>query len=60
MIMRTRIDQGYLFEQRHIAFEPVLDGRNDSLLFGLELRGNGGGGERRDTRGECHHPRSHQ
>ena len=50
----------YSVEQRHIAFEPVLDGRNDSLLFGLELRGNGGGGKRRDTRGECHHPRSHQ
>ena len=60
MVVRSRIDQRDLLEQRDVALEPALDGFDHDLFRIAELRGGGGGKQRRETRDEAERPRPHQ
>ena len=60
MVVRARIDQRDLLEQRDIPLEPALDGFDHDLFRIAELRGGGGGKQRRETRDEAERPRPHQ
>ena len=60
MIVRTRIDQRDPLEKRNVILEPVRDGLDHDLFCIAELRGDGGGKQRRETRDEAERPRPHQ